>query len=50
MFVDRFYHSNIGVNWASAVVAFTALIMVPIPFVFFKYGDKIRAASKKASS
>jgi MFS family permease len=50
MFVDRYYESAIGVNWASAVIAFIALIMVPIPFIFNKYGHRIRAASKKASS
>lgn len=50
MFVDQYYQSAIGINWASAVIGFTALIMVPIPFIFYKYGSRIRAASKKASS
>ncbi|KAK0456676.1 MFS general substrate transporter [Armillaria borealis] len=35
-------------RWASSLVGFVALAMVPIPFVFLKYGAKLRAKSKYA--
>ncbi|KAK0478276.1 MFS general substrate transporter [Armillaria novae-zelandiae] len=35
-------------RWASSLVGFVALAMVPIPFIFIKYGAKLRAKSKYA--
>ncbi|KAL7415092.1 major facilitator superfamily domain-containing protein [Mrakia frigida] len=49
MFVDRMYHSRMGPRWSSCLLAFISLAMMPIPFVFFKYGARIRAASKRSS-
>lgn len=34
---------NLGVHWGASVIGFIALGMIPIPFVFYKYGAKIRA-------
>lgn len=36
----------LGNNWALTLVAFLALAMTPIPFVFYRYGPHIRAKSK----
>lgn len=35
-------------RWASTLLGFISLIMVPIPFLLYKYGSKIRAMSKHA--
>lgn len=39
---------GMGNNWALTLVAFVALAMTPIPFVFHRYGPRIRAKSKFA--
>lgn len=41
-------YTNLGVHWASTVLAFIALILLPIPFLFFRFGASIRARSKFA--
>ncbi|KAJ5770246.1 uncharacterized protein N7511_002297 [Penicillium nucicola] len=45
LFATQMY-TNLGVDWASSVLGFISLAMVPIPFLFFFYGAKIRAMSK----
>ena len=37
---------NLGINWACSLLAFLALGVAVIPFVFIRYGEKIRANSK----
>jgi hypothetical protein len=39
------YH-NLGVPWASSLVGFIGVAMIPIPYAFFVYGKRIRAKSK----
>lgn len=34
---------NLGVHWGASTVAFVALGMIPIPFVFYAFGSKIRS-------
>ncbi|KAK4635324.1 Major facilitator superfamily multidrug transporter [Fulvia fulva] len=41
--------NNLGIHWASSVPAFLALICVPFPFLFYKYGAKIRERCKYAA-
>ena len=38
----------LGVNWASTLLGCVALILVPIPVVFWRFGAKIRTRSKFA--
>ena len=38
----------LGVNWAGTLLGCVALILVPIPVVFWRYGAKIRARSRFA--
>jgi MFS family permease len=38
--------TNLGIDWACSLLAFLSLGVAVIPFVFFAYGDKIRANSK----
>ncbi|KAK0112638.1 hypothetical protein ONS95_014377 [Cadophora gregata] len=35
-------YAKLGVHWASSVPAFLALVCVPLPFWFYRYGEKIR--------
>lgn len=38
--------TNLGVDWACTLLAFLSLGMTVIPFVFIRYGERIRANSK----
>lgn len=35
--------NNLGVHWGSSLIGFIALGMLPIPYLFYKYGSRIRA-------
>lgn len=39
-------YEKLHIDWATSLLGFIALAMVPIPFMFMKYGAKIRAHSK----
>lgn len=45
LFATQMYH-NLGVDWASSVLGFITVAMIPIPILFFFYGAKIRAMSR----
>ncbi|KAF9462117.1 major facilitator superfamily domain-containing protein [Collybia nuda] len=47
LFTTEMY-DNLGPQWASSIVGFTALAMVPIPFILQKYGPMLRKKSKYA--
>ncbi|KAI9322722.1 MFS general substrate transporter [Dichotomocladium elegans] len=49
LFVGPMYH-NLGSQWASTLLAFISLAIVPIPFAFYKWGAQIRARSANATS
>ncbi|KAI9736545.1 MAG: hypothetical protein M1818_006056 [Claussenomyces sp. TS43310] len=49
LFGDQMY-KKLGFQWASSLLGFLMLAMVPFPFLFFKYGKGIRARSKMAKS
>ncbi|KAM5388169.1 hypothetical protein ACJA88_000033 [Fusarium oxysporum] len=36
-------YENLGLHWASSVPAFLALACVPFPYLFHKYGSRVRA-------
>lgn len=38
-------YEKLGVGWATSLLAFISLAMLPIPWLFYKYGPKIRAKS-----
>lgn len=48
MFTQKMY-DNLGVSWASSIPAFLAVACVPFPFLFYKYGDRIRSKCKYAA-
>jgi MFS transporter, DHA1 family, multidrug resistance protein len=39
---------GMGVNWACTLIGFLALLLSPSPFLFYKYGPRIRGTSKFA--
>ena len=41
LFTTYMYH-GIGIHWASSIPAFLALLCVPFPFIFYRYGAQIR--------
>ena len=45
IFGPYMYH-NLGVDWATSVLGFISIAMIPIPVLFYKYGSKIRGWSK----
>ncbi|KIY72592.1 polyamine transporter [Cylindrobasidium torrendii FP15055 ss-10] len=48
LFVNQMFH-NMGFQWAGLLLALISVAIAPIPFIFFKYGEKIRTGSKKAT-
>lgn len=45
LFSTDLYHS-LGVSWATSLLGFVALAMAPLPWVFYRFGPRIRARSK----
>ncbi|KAL7908311.1 MFS general substrate transporter [Trichoderma velutinum] len=39
-------YTTLGIDWASSLLGFIALALIPIPWVLFRFGPKIRAKSK----
>ena len=37
---------QMGIDWAVSLFGFVSLVLLPIPWVLFKYGERIRARSK----
>ena len=46
----RQMYEGMGVNWASTLIGGIALSLLPIPFLFYKYGPRIRARSNFSPS
>jgi len=45
-FAAKPMYDTLGVPWACSLLGFLSLIMCAIPFVFIRYGDRIREKSK----
>ncbi|KAJ5116798.1 hypothetical protein N7456_001146 [Penicillium angulare] len=48
LFGDQMYQ-RLGIQWASCLLAFLTLAMLPFPYIFYKYGAQIRKRSRFAS-
>jgi hypothetical protein len=46
----RIMYERLGIHWASSIPAFLALLCVPLPFFFYKFGARIRARCTYASA
>lgn len=44
-----YMYNDLGIHWASSIPGFLALICVPFPFLFYKYGDRIRQKCRFAA-
>jgi DHA1 family multidrug resistance protein-like MFS transporter len=40
--------SQMGINWAATLIAFFLLLLAAFPFIFYKYGPRIRSGSSFA--
>ncbi|KAK0705818.1 major facilitator superfamily domain-containing protein [Apiosordaria backusii] len=38
--------SSLGIGWASSLLGFISIVLVPVPWVLYKYGKRIRAHSR----
>ncbi|KAJ7808993.1 MFS polyamine transporter [Mycena olivaceomarginata] len=47
LFTVQFY-TKLGVGWASTILGAVGILLLPSPFLFYKYGARIRANSKYA--
>ncbi|KAJ7606621.1 MFS polyamine transporter [Roridomyces roridus] len=48
LYVDQMFH-NMGFQYAGLLLALVAIVIAPIPFVFYIYGERIRMRSEKSS-
>lgn len=39
-------YKRLGIDWATSLLAFITVLLMPIPWVLFKYGKAIRARSQ----
>lgn len=39
-------YEKLGINWASSLLGFVAIALLPVPWLFFKFGPRIRAHSR----
>jgi len=42
------FYQNMGVHWTLTILGGISCLMVPVPYVFYIYGPKIRAKSRYA--
>lgn len=47
LFATAMFH-NLGVDWAGSLLGFLAVAFMPIPFLFYIYGEKLRRHSRYA--
>ncbi|KAJ4353373.1 GTPase-activating protein [Didymosphaeria variabile] len=47
LFASAMY-TRLGVNWASSLLAFLGVAFIPIPFILYRYGERLRQRSKHA--
>ena len=38
-------YETLGIDWATSLLGFISVVFLPIPWIFFKYGPRIRARS-----
>jgi DHA1 family multidrug resistance protein-like MFS transporter len=41
-------YTSLGVQWATSILGFACLALMPAPFLFYRYGKAIRGWSKFA--
>ncbi|KAJ6112034.1 bicyclomycin resistance protein [Penicillium sp. IBT 18751x] len=46
---SSYMYEGLGIHWASSIPAFLSVLCMPLPFLFYKYGDRIRQRCKYAA-
>ena len=41
-------YENLGVAWATSLLAFLCVALMPAPFLFYRYGERLRRMSRFA--
>lgn len=41
----RTVYNNLGYSWAGSLLGFLGVLFAPLPWIFFRYGDRIRKGS-----
>ncbi|MCJ1393634.1 hypothetical protein MMC18_006509 [Xylographa bjoerkii] len=49
LFVDPMY-SKLGIPWATSVFGFFSILLIPIPYLFYVYGPKIRSRGRYSAN
>ncbi|KAL9580053.1 MAG: hypothetical protein Q9212_004722 [Teloschistes hypoglaucus] len=49
LFVNPMFH-KLGIPWASSVFGFLAITLIPIPYLFYIYGPRIRSKGKYSAN
>jgi hypothetical protein len=49
MKVNYRFYENMGVHWTLTILGAISALMVPVPYLFYIYGPKIRGWSKYAA-
>ncbi|KAI0946742.1 hypothetical protein AcW1_010117 [Taiwanofungus camphoratus] len=49
LFTTQMFH-NLGINWACTLIGLLGLLLAPSPFLFYRYGARIRAKSRFSPS
>lgn len=44
-----YMYADLGNHWASSIPAFLAVACIPFPFLFYKYGERIRMRCEYAA-
>lgn len=39
-------YNKLGLGWGNSLLAFVSLALCPIPFLFYKYGERLRTHPK----
>ncbi len=39
-------YNNVGIPWGTSIFGFFAVCLIPVPYFFFIYGERIRQRSK----
>ena len=47
IFASAMFHT-LGLDWGCSLLGFLSIAFIPIPIVLYKYGKRIRMASKHA--
>lgn len=47
LYVDQMFH-GMGFQWAGLLLAMICVGLMPIPFVFYKFGERVRGRSRVA--